>query len=49
MIRIITDSTTDIPQGKAEDLGIIVLPLHVIIEGREYLDNVEISTNEVYA
>ena len=49
MIRIVTDSTTDIPQGIAEKYGIIILPLHVFIEGREYLDNVEITTNEVYA
>ena len=49
MIRIITDSTTDIPQNAVDEYGIVVLPLYVIIEGREYLDRVDISTNEVYA
>ena len=48
MIRIVTDSTTDIPQSIVEKYGIIVLPLYVIIEGREYLDRVDISTDEVY-
>ena len=48
MIRIVTDSTTDIPQSIVEQYGIVVLPLHVVIEGREYLDRVEISTDEVY-
>ena len=49
MIRIVTDSTTDIPQSIVEKYGIIVLPLYVIIEGREYQDRVDISTDEVYA
>jgi len=49
MIRILTDSTTDIPQKIVEEYGIVVLPLYVIIEGREYLDRVEISTEEVYS
>ena len=48
MIRIVTDSTTDLPQSILEQLGVIVLPLHVVIEGKEYLDRVEITTDEVY-
>ena len=48
MIRIVTDSTTDLPQDILEQLGVIVLPLHVVIQGKEYLDRVEITTNEVY-
>lgn len=49
MIRIITDSTTDIPKSFADSFGVVVLPLYVIIEGREYRDRVDISTDEVYA
>ena len=49
MIRIVTDSTTDIPQNIADEYGVDILPLHVIIEGKEYLDRIEISTDEVYA
>ena len=49
MIRIFTDSTTDIPQSVVEQYGIVVLPLYVVIEGREYLDRVEIGTKDVYA
>lgn len=48
MIRIVTDSTTDIPLSIVEKYGIVVLPLYVIIEGREYRDRVDISTDEVY-
>ncbi len=32
-----------------ERYGIVVLPLYVILEGREYADRAEISTEEVYA
>ena len=49
MLRIIIDSTTDIPQSFVEQYGILVLPLHVTVEGKEYLDGVTISTEEVYA
>ena len=49
MIRILTDSTTDMPQDLADRYGIVVLPLYVIIEGKEYLDRVDITTDQVYA
>ena len=48
MTRLIIDSTTDIPKNFVEGHGILVLPLHVIIEDTEYLDGVTIRTNEVY-
>lgn len=46
--RIVIDSTTDMPQSIIDDYGIVVLPLHVLIEGKEYLDGIDIQTNEVY-
>lgn len=49
MIRIVIDSTTDIPQSFVEKYGIVVLPLFVIVEGREYRDRLDISTDEIYA
>ena len=49
MIRIIIDSTTDIPRKTVDQYGIVVLPLYVRIEGREFLDGVDIRTDEVYA
>ena len=49
MIRIVIDSTTDIPQGFVEQYAIVVLPLFVIIEGREYRDGLDIRTDEVFA
>lgn len=48
MIRIIVDSTCDIPQALREQYGIEVLPLHVLVGDKEYLDGVTITTKEVY-
>lgn len=48
MIRIIVDSTCDIPQELIDQYGIEVLPLHVLVDGKEYLDGVTITTGEVY-
>lgn len=48
MIRIIVDSTCDMPRAVIKQYGIEVLPLHVVVENREYLDGVEITTNEIY-
>ena len=43
---IITDSTSDITPARAKELGIYVIPLHVIIEGEDVLDQVEITAQE---
>ena len=41
---IITDSTSDISPARAQELGIYVIPLHVIIEGEDLLDQVQTSS-----
>lgn len=43
---IVTDSTSDISPARAAELGIYVIPLHVIIEGEDLLDQVEITAEE---
>lgn len=43
---VITDSTADISPERAKELGIYVIPLHVIIDGEDLLDQVEISAEE---
>ncbi len=47
-IKIGTDSTADIPQEVRERLDINVLPLSVVHEGREYVENVDITPEEFY-
>jgi DegV family protein with EDD domain len=47
-IKIVTDSTCDLPLNVAEKNGIVVLPVFVNMEGRSYRDNVDISRKEFY-
>lgn len=48
-IRILTDSTADLPQEIVEQYQITVIPLTVLIEGKPYLDRVDITNEEYYA
>ena len=48
-IRVSTDSTADIPRELAEELQIPVLPLTILADGKEYLDGVDLETDEFYA
>ncbi len=47
-IRIVTDSTSDIPAETAAEFGIMVVPAYVHIEGKSYLDGVELSHEDFY-
>ncbi len=48
MIRIVVDSTCDIPEALKERFQIAVLPLSVIIDEKTYRDNIEITLDDVY-
>jgi len=43
-IAIVTDSTADIPQSLAKELGIVVVPLNVIFGERNYKDGLDITS-----
>ena len=47
-VRIVTDSTCDLPAEVIERLGIGLVPLYINAGGRGYLDGVEITRNEFY-
>lgn len=47
-IKIIIDSTTDIPEEIKREYCIEVLPLGIYIDGKRYLDGVDINTQDVY-
>jgi len=47
-VRIVTDSTADIPQEKALALGITVVPLTVFFGEEAYLDGVELDNAGFY-
>lgn len=49
MIKIVSDSTCDLPQVLIEKYNIQIVPLHIMLGDKEYLDGVEISPDEIYA
>jgi DegV family protein with EDD domain len=48
-IRIVTDSTCDLPDSVVQELGIKVVPLYINIGDQGYLDGLEISRVDFYA
>jgi DegV family protein with EDD domain len=47
-IRIVTDSTCDLPEEVVAEYGITVVPLYINIGDQGYLDGVELSRQEFY-
>ena len=47
-IKIVTDSTADLPQALAEKLGITVIPLYVQFGDKTFRDRVDITEDEFY-
>ena len=47
-VKIITDSTSDLPPELARALDITVVPAYIIFGGRTYRDGVDISSDELY-
>lgn len=48
MIKIITDSTSDISLELAKEMNIEIVPLIVRVDGNEYKDRVELSPEDFY-
>jgi len=47
-IKIVTDSTCDLPEPIIQELGITVVPLYINVGDQGYLDGVELSREEFY-
>ena len=48
-MRIITDSTSDLTPELCKQLGVdLVIPMKITIDGREYLDKVDITDEQFY-
>jgi len=47
-VRIVTDSTCDLPSGIVSYLDICVLPIHIHLGNRDYLDGVDMTHQEFY-
>ncbi len=48
-LAISSDSTLSITQAEAKELGVYVLPLNVIVDGKEYHDDIDITKDELAA
>ena len=48
VVRIVTDSACDLPQARADALGIEIVPLTIRFGDDEYVDRVELSNEEFW-
>lgn len=48
MIRICSDSTCDLSDEIVERYGITIIPLHILLDDKEYRDRVEITQQEIF-
>ena len=48
-VAVVTDSTADLAPDLVEERGISVVPLTVVLDGRDYLDGVDITAEDFYA
>ena len=49
MIRIAADSTCDLSQELIDKYKISIIPLHIVLDDKEYKDGVDITPDEIYA
>ncbi len=47
-MQIVTDSSCDLPRELIEKLGILVVPLQIEIDGRQYIDGVDLTHHEFF-
>jgi DegV family protein with EDD domain len=47
-VSVVTDSVSNLPHDIAEEHGILVAPLTIAFEGKEYRDGIGITAGEVY-
>ncbi len=48
MVRIVTDSTSDLPPELAKDMGITIVPAYVHFGSQSYRDGVDITPEQIY-
>ena len=47
-IAIVTDSNSGIVQAEAKELGIYVIPMPFMIDGKDYLEEINLTQEEFY-
>lgn len=48
MVKVVTDSSADIPPELVAELGITVVPLHIRFGDETYRDGIDITPDEFY-
>jgi fatty acid-binding protein DegV len=48
LVRIVTDSTSDIQQEEAARLEVVVVPLTVFFGSESYRDGVDLSNKDIF-
>jgi DegV family protein with EDD domain len=46
-IGLVVDSTADFPSGMTGSLGLHVIPIHIVVDSKDYLHGIDISNQEV--
>ena len=47
-IAVVTDSNSGITQAQAKEMGVYVLPMPFMIDGTEYLEDINLTQKEFY-
>lgn len=47
-VKVIVDSSSDLPRSLAQELGIVVVPMPVNLAGRSFREGVDLTTEEFY-
>ena len=47
-VRIVSDSTSDMPPGLAQELGVVLVPANVVIDDVTYRDGIDLTADEFY-
>lgn len=48
MVKVVTDSTCDIPLEIARKLAITIVPLYIQLDGKTYRDGIDLGVNRLY-
>lgn len=48
-VRVVTDSSCDLPEARADELGIEIVPLTIRFGSEEFVDRVELSNDEFWS
>ena len=47
-VAIVTDSNSGITQSEAREMGVFVLPMPFLIDGKEYFEDINLTQEEFY-